>query len=107
MTRRTGSRSRSRGPRSIEQGIRRLRAQIAPPTLLAAVQDCWPEAVGTAIAIEATPVSERAGVVTVRCRSATWTAELSLLSGDLLDRLNGALEGRGRVQALRFLTGPI
>ena len=52
-----------------------------PETLLAAVQSAWPAAVGEAIAREATPVSERYGVVTVACRSSAWAQELDLLSG--------------------------
>ena len=53
-------------------------------------------------------MSEREGVVTVACRSATWAQELDLLQGDILERLNRALvestsEGSGPpVRGLRF-----
>ena len=40
-----------------------------------------------ALAGECTPVSERDGVVTVACRSAVWSQELSMMAGDLADRL--------------------
>ena len=78
---------------------------MAPAGTLAWVQACWSDVVGPAIAAESEPVAERDGVVTVSCRSAVWAQELTLLSGDLLERLNGALEagGGGRpVGALRF-----
>jgi predicted nucleic acid-binding Zn ribbon protein len=56
------------------------------------------------VAAESEPVSERAGVVTVACRSAVWAQELELLAPDLLARLNGRLES-GRVTRLRFVVG--
>jgi predicted nucleic acid-binding Zn ribbon protein len=78
-----------------------VRSQSAPETLLAAVQSCWREAVGQQVAAEAEPVSERDGLVTIACRSATWAQELDLLSDELLERLNEALSGP-RVTTLRF-----
>jgi predicted nucleic acid-binding Zn ribbon protein len=77
-------------------------SDAAPQTPLAAVQSAWPGVVGEAIAAEATPVSERDGLVMVACRSSTWAEQLDLLHDDLLERLNGVLpEGRG-VRRLRF-----
>jgi predicted nucleic acid-binding Zn ribbon protein len=64
----------------------------------------WPEAVGEAIAEAAEPVSEHAGVLTIRCRSATWAQELALMEGELLERLGERL-GERRPKALRFLAG--
>ena len=94
---------------------RRLGAAVAPAgrrgrprTALAAVQEAWPAVAGPAVASEATPVSEREGVVTVACRSATWAQELDLLQSELLARLNTALGEAGSadagrdVSALRF-----
>ncbi len=92
--------SPARRPRSIAAAIGAARAQAAPQTLLAAVQMAWPEVAGEAIAAEATPVAERAGVVTVSCRSAVWAQELDLLAPGLLERLNAALDAP--VDALRF-----
>jgi predicted nucleic acid-binding Zn ribbon protein len=80
--------------------VQALAAQLAPATPLAAIQRCWSEAVGEAIADEAQPVAERAGVVTVACRSAVWAQELDLMSPELIERLNEVL-GRPAVQALR------
>src|SRR6185295_19286944 len=87
-------------PRPLSVALGDLRDRLAPATPLAAVQRVWPEVAGPAIASEATPVSERAGVVTVSCRSAVWAQELDLLSGQLVEQLNEALEGPV-VQSLR------
>ena len=63
---------------------------------------------GEAVAAEAEPVSERDGVVTIACRSATWAQELDLLGPDLLERLKRAIERSGRgasgpaLERLRF-----
>jgi hypothetical protein len=66
------------------------------------VQEIWPSVAGPA-AREATPVSERGGIVTFACRSSVWAGELSLMTRDLTDRLNGVLDGRP-VTELRFVT---
>jgi predicted nucleic acid-binding Zn ribbon protein len=84
--------------------VEALAATLEPVTPLAAVQRSWPAAVGPAIAAECEPVSERAGVVTVVCRSAVWAQELSLMAPDLVVRLNAALGGE-RVTELRCRTG--
>jgi predicted nucleic acid-binding Zn ribbon protein len=82
---------RRSGPRPLSAALAALGHEATPQTLLARVQAAWPAAVGAAIAAEAQPVAERAGTVTVTCRSATWASELELLAPDLLERLNGAL----------------
>jgi predicted nucleic acid-binding Zn ribbon protein len=76
-------------------------------TLLARVQAAWPAVVGHAVAAEGEPVAERAGAVTVACRSSVWAHELKLLAPDIVARLNDALEpgGRGPLRQLRFRTG--
>ena len=91
-------------PHPISDSVRALRADVAPQTLLAAVQDRWDGAVGERIAAEARPVRERDGTVTIECRASTWAQELDLLQGELLERLNSAL-GKRRVGALRFVVG--
>jgi predicted nucleic acid-binding Zn ribbon protein len=95
-----------RQPRAFGEAIGRAREQVAPATLLAAVQGAWPRVAGDAVAAQAEPVSERNGVVTIACRSATWAQELDLLQGELLGRLNAELEGAEggapRVARLRF-----
>ena len=87
-------------PRPASLVVEALEARLAPATPLAAIQARWDAAVGEAIAREARPVSERAGVVTVACRSAVWAHELDLMSPRLVERLNQAL-GRPLVRSLR------
>lgn len=82
---------RRRGPRPISDALRRIGHDATPPTVLARVQAVWSDAVGAAIAAEAQPVAERAGTVTIACRSATWASELELLAPVLLEKLNRAL----------------
>jgi predicted nucleic acid-binding Zn ribbon protein len=100
-------RSGPRGLRPLATAIGRLRTELAPPTLLAQVQERWRLGVGEAIAAEAEPVSERNGVVTVSCRSATWSSELTMLSKGLLERLNEELPAGFQVSGLRFTTRPL
>jgi predicted nucleic acid-binding Zn ribbon protein len=68
---------------------------------LAAVQAAWPAAVGEQLAAVATPVSERAGTLTIECADAVWTQELDLMQETLLQRLRDAVGDRAP-QALRF-----
>jgi predicted nucleic acid-binding Zn ribbon protein len=83
-----------------------LRSRLAPATALADVQARWPEVAGERIAREAEPVAERGGVVTVRCGSAVWASELTLMAPDLVARLNaGRPPGAPAVSTLRFTAG--
>ena len=66
-------------PRDSPRCCRRLRARMAPPTVLADGSDPVGRGGRRQVAGAGTPVSERAGVVTVRCRSAVWASELSLM----------------------------
>ena len=88
----------------IATAVEALAARLEPVTPLAAVQRAWKEAVGPAVAAEAEPVSMRAGVVTVRCRSAVWAQELTMLAPDLVGRLNVAI-GDERVTELKCTAG--
>jgi hypothetical protein len=69
-------------PRPLADALAPLRRDLAPATTLARVQEVWPQIAGAA-AKEATPVSERAGTVTLACRSSVWAGELALMRGDL------------------------
>jgi predicted nucleic acid-binding Zn ribbon protein len=91
-----------RGPRHVGFALGSLERDWAPETVLAEVQRIWVATVGEAIAAEARPVSERGGVVTVACSASVWAQELDLMSGTILERLNGGLKA-GRVQKLRCL----
>jgi predicted nucleic acid-binding Zn ribbon protein len=91
---------RRAAPRPLAFALDELRERLAPATPLAAVQRAWADVAGPVIAREATPVSERGGVVTVSCRSAVWAQELDLLAPALVEGLNRALTGV-EVRALR------
>ena len=83
---------RHRGaPRKLGAALAPAARRARPRTLLAAVQEVWPQVAGTAVAAEAAPVAECRGLVTVACRSATWAQELDLLQLDLIERLNAAV----------------
>ena len=66
------------------------------------MQSAWPGAVGEAVAREAGPVSERDGVVTVACRSATWAQELDLLGAQILAQVRANLPDWASLEAIRF-----
>ena len=91
---------RRRAPVPVADAVTKLAARLEPVTPLASVQRAWKQAVGDVIAAEAEPVSERGGVVTVKCRSAVWAQELTLLAPELVGKLNAAL-GEQRVTELR------
>jgi predicted nucleic acid-binding Zn ribbon protein len=95
---------RRQAPRPLGEALGEALGTAQPGDLLMRVQSVWPEVAGPAVAAEAEPVSERAGAVTVACRSAVWAQELELLGGDLVTRLNARL-GEGKpVTKLRFRT---
>lgn len=68
--------------------------------MLAEVQFIWPSTVGDAIAREASPVAERAGIVTVACSGSVWANELDLMAPAIVERLNLGMR-RGSVRKLR------
>jgi hypothetical protein len=86
-------------PRPFAPALQRVADSVMPATLLAEVQRVWPEAAGTFGAVTM-PISERSGVVSVRCGSAVVASELNLLSSLVIDRVNDAL-GRPAVTGLR------
>ena len=91
---------RRSAPRPLSVAIEALTERLAPATLLADVQRVWEAAAGPAIAREASPLSERDGVVTLLCSSAVWMQEIDLMGPVLVAALNGALES-DRVRAVR------
>ena len=84
-----------RAPRSLETALGALADDLAPQTLLAEVQRAWPAAVGPAIADQAEPTAERAGVVTISCAASVWAQELDLMAPQIMQRLNEALPTGG------------
>ena len=93
-------------PRPLAEALATITRDLEPQTLIARVQRAWRETAGATVVEEAEPVSERAGTVTVACRSAVWAQELSLLAPDLTQRLNDALNASADhpvVKELRFV----
>jgi predicted nucleic acid-binding Zn ribbon protein len=95
-----------RGPRPLALALDGIREQWEPETLLAEVQRVWAQTVGPAIAAEARPAAERAGVLTVSCSAAVWAQELDLMATAILEPLNAGLRG-GRIERLRCVTVPV
>jgi predicted nucleic acid-binding Zn ribbon protein len=93
--------TRRRAPRPAGEAFRVAREQVAPKTGLAAVQAAWAEALGERLAAVATPISERAGTLTVECTNGVWAQELDLMQAQLLERLREVL-GERAPQALKF-----
>ena len=98
---------RRRAPRPVAASVGAALERAEPATLLAAVQSAWATAVGEAIAREATPVAERAGVVTVACSSATWAEELDLLGPEILARIRPELPSGDVLEGFRFTASGI
>ncbi len=104
--RRLGGGGRGRDePHPLAAALESVRAEVAPLTLLAGVQEAWLDVAGATVAAQADPVAERDGVVTIACRSATWAQELDLMQDELLDRLRERLAGgpfADGLEGLRF-----
>jgi predicted nucleic acid-binding Zn ribbon protein len=90
-------------PRPLGDALARVTRRLEPLTLLARVQRAWRETAGEVVAAEAEPVSERAGEVTIACRSAVWAQELALLAPDLRRQLNDALGTAPEAPAIKAL----
>lgn len=90
-------------PRPLADALEAVRAEVSPLTLLAAVQEAWPEVAGSLAAAQGDPVSEREGVVTVACRTATWAQELDLMQPELVGRLQERLAAGPFASALEGL----
>jgi predicted nucleic acid-binding Zn ribbon protein len=94
-----------RSPRPMALALDQVRDELAPESLLADVQRVWREAVGVAIAVEAQPTAERAGVLTVSCSASVWAQELDLMAPAIVERLNRLLAS-GHVSRLRCVALP-
>jgi predicted nucleic acid-binding Zn ribbon protein len=94
---------RRRAPRPAAHAVRAIRESAAPATPLAAAQAIWAEVAGESIAAAAQPVSERDGVLVVRCESSVWAEQLDLMQTDLLARLADRL-GNGAPRRLRCIS---
>jgi predicted nucleic acid-binding Zn ribbon protein len=81
-----------------------LTREAVPATALARVQGVWEQTVGSAIAGAVRPVSEHGGSLVVVCETAGWAHELTMMSTDVVSRLNEAL-GEELLGSLRCRTG--
>ena len=84
---------RRRSPRPLTHALGSVQDAATPATALAEIQRVWPRAVGPAIAAEAVPSAERAGVLTVSCSASVWAHELDLMGPTILALLNEHLDG--------------
>jgi predicted nucleic acid-binding Zn ribbon protein len=84
---------RRRAPRPVSLAVQSLARTVAPTTPLARIQQVWPAAVGELVAANASPLRERAGVVTVFCPQAVWAQEIALMAPEVVAKLNGELGG--------------
>lgn len=92
--------SHRRSPRSMAAALSALSDELAPQTVLAEIQRVWPSVVGPAIAAQALPTAERAGVVTISCAASVWAQELDLMAPQIITRLNAVVDG-GQIARLR------
>ena len=93
-------------PRPLSEALSAITRDLEPQTPIARVQRAWRETAGATVIEEAEPVSERAGTVTIACRSSVWAQELAMLETDLVERLNEALAAspdEPAVTSLRFV----
>jgi predicted nucleic acid-binding Zn ribbon protein len=94
-----------RAPRPLGAALDRATHEWSPGTLLAELQHAWPSAVGPAIAAEATPASERGGVLTIVCSASVWAQELDLMGPTIVEQLNAVITG-AKVTRIRCVTTP-
>lgn len=92
--------SSRRAPRRLAEALAPVTARLEPASTLAAVQRCWSDVAGPAIAAHATPLAERDGVLHVVCSEAVWASELELMGPSLVEALNAAI-GRPALRSLR------
>lgn len=90
-------------PRPLAQALSALTAGLAPDSTLGRVQELWPGTVGPVVAASSRPTAEHDGVLTVLCEAAVWAQELDLMAGEILPRLNQALDG-ATIRELRCLS---
>ncbi len=65
--------------------------------------NCWEEIVGTEIYKKAKPKKVTAGVLYMSVTTSTWANELSLMSGQLIEKINSFI-GEEVVKSIRFKT---
>lgn len=66
----------------------------------------WQQSVGSPICDNATPYAVKGSLLLVHVSSSVWMHQLQFLKGELLDRLNHALEV-GQITDIKFKIGPV
>ena len=66
----------------------------------------WQDAVGDAVARNASPVLVRGGVLQVNVTSSVWVQQLHFLRDMLLEKINADLSGT-KINDIRFKVGPV
>lgn len=94
--------NRRRDLSPLSDALSELTSEIQPQTTLARIQTAWPQAVGQTVANWATPISERAGVVTFACTDSMVAHELQMMKPELLKKLEKVLEN-GAPGDLKFV----
>jgi predicted nucleic acid-binding Zn ribbon protein len=93
-------------PSALGQTLERVLKRIDPDKRLEVyrVWTFWAEEVGEAIAARAEPAGFRAGILSVRVSSASWTQELQFMKETLRERLNARL-GKELIRDIYFVSG--
>lgn len=85
----------------------RVAGRRAPDPALMTLRDAWDRAVGEQVARHAQPARLREGTLVVRCLSATWASELTLLQVELRRVLEAAVGTVAAPLKLRFEVGDL
>lgn len=95
-------------PSGLAETLRRVLQRIDPDKRLEVyrVWTFWDEEVGEAIAARAEPAGFRAGVLSVRVSSASWTQELQFMKETIRERLNSRL-GEELIRDIYFISGSV
>lgn len=81
------------------------RAGLADRVAQALIVEQWPALVGAQIARAALPESvTRDGTLFVRVKSAAWRQELSLMTPEIMAKLNAGRK-HGRIERIRWIVG--
>lgn len=81
------------------------RSGLGRLTVMSGLATKWETLLGSGIAGHSRPDSIRGGVLTVIVESSAWMNQLSLLSPDIIAKLNEGLGDEGQITELRFRMG--
>jgi hypothetical protein len=95
-------------PSALGETLQRVLKRIDPDKRLEVYRlwTFWAEEVGEAIASRAEPAGFRAGVLSVRVSSASWTQELQFMKDTIRERLNARL-GEELIRDIYFVSGSV